>query len=101
MPFLISFAFGCAVLALLWRGIPARLRPAPSEAFEPESANPAPATKGAPSAPPRPQAAAGLPATPPTPTAAPQAAAGLDRDSLEEAMTEVLRDAARQHGLEV
>lgn len=28
MPFLISFAFGCAVLALLWRGIPARLRPA-------------------------------------------------------------------------
>ncbi|MBK7759432.1 MAG: hypothetical protein IPI35_24165 [Deltaproteobacteria bacterium] len=80
---------------------PARLRPAPSEAFEPESANPAPATKGAPSAPQAPQAAAGLPATPPPPTAAPQAAAGLDRDSLEEAMTEVLRDAARQHGLEV
>ena len=48
-----------------------------------------------------PQAAPGLPATPQAPAAAPQAAAGLDRDSLEEAMTEVLRDAARQHGLEV
>ncbi|MBK9374153.1 MAG: lysoplasmalogenase [Holophagales bacterium] len=28
MPFLFCFAIGCAVLALLWRGIPAHLRPA-------------------------------------------------------------------------
>ena len=94
---------------------PARLRPAFSEAFEPETpaaavatpnasgarTSPPQAAPGAPSAPQAPNAAPGLPTTPPSPTAAPQAAAGLDRDSLEEAMTEVLRDAARQHGLEV
>jgi hypothetical protein len=77
---------------------PARLRPTVSEAFEPEAAA---ATAAAPSTRPATAVAPGLPAAPQAPTAAPQAAAGLDRDSLEEAMTEVLRDAARQHGLEV
>ena len=79
---------------------PARLRPAMADAFEPE-APPSNPPSSAPSTSNTAKDAPGLPAAPPTPTAAPQAVAGLDRDSLEEAMTEVLRDAARQHGLEV
>lgn len=83
---------------------PARLRPAEVEAFEPTRPAAPPATRPTPLTPSAPAApatgAAPASSAAPTPSAAP-AAAGLDRDSLEEAMTEVLRDAARQHGLEV
>ncbi|MCK6524467.1 2-oxoglutarate dehydrogenase, E2 component, dihydrolipoamide succinyltransferase, partial [Myxococcota bacterium] len=69
--------------------------PAPDD--DAPSTSPRPPATARPAAVPSP----GLPAAPPVPQVNPPAAAGLDRDALEEAMTEVLRDAARQHGLEV